>query len=147
MYEFAPGILTKSILFISVPLFLLYPAPFLCTPTTSFAVFISTPRHSVCECVCSLTGACFRRFVAAMLTFFVGWPAFHICAGQSVLFALTIMGDPQLLFRTLEEPLKCLCCCAMLRRTEKTLGRGVGGGWCLSKAFLSVFSKALYQFD
>lgn len=40
-----------------------------------------------------------------MLTFLVAWPAFHICAGQRILFALTIMGDPQLLFRTLEEPL------------------------------------------
>ncbi len=59
-----------------------------------------------------------------MLTFFEAWPAFHICAGQGVLFALTIMGDPQLLFRTLEEPLKCLCWCGMLRCTEKT---GVSG--------------------
>lgn len=55
-----------------------------------------------------------------MLTFFEAWPAFHICAGQGALFALTIMGDPQLLFRTLEEPLKCLRWCGMLRCTEKT---------------------------
>lgn len=50
-----------------------------------------------------------------MLTFLEAWPAFNICAGQSVLFALTIMGDPQLLFRTLEEPSKCLFWCDMLR--------------------------------
>lgn len=49
-----------------------------------------------------------------MLTFLEAWPAFHICVGQGVLFALTIMGDPQLLFRTLEEPLKCSCWCGML---------------------------------
>lgn len=44
-----------------------------------------------------------------MLTFFKTWPAFHIRVGQGLLFVLTIMRDPQLLFRTLEEPLKSLC--------------------------------------
>lgn len=56
-----------------------------------------------------------------MLTFFEAWPAFHICAGQGVLFALTIMGDPQLLFRTFEEPLKCL---SMLGCTEEPAASG-----------------------
>lgn len=64
-----------------------------------------------------------------MLTFFEVWPAFHICAGQGVLFALTIMGDPQLLFRTLQEPLKCPSWCAVLHHTEKTQAlQGLGGG-------------------
>lgn len=55
-----------------------------------------------------------------MLTFFEAWPAFHICAGQGVLFAFTIMGDPQLLFRTLEEPLKWLRRRSMLCCTAKS---------------------------
>lgn len=59
-----------------------------------------------------------------MLTFFEVWPAFHICLGQGGLFALTIIGDPQLLFRTLEEPLKSLFWCGMLRCTEKTAASG-----------------------
>lgn len=61
-----------------------------------------------------------------MLTFFEAWPTFHICAGQGVLFTLTIMGDPQLLFRTLEEPLKCPCWRGMLRCTVKTRW------WCIA---------------
>lgn len=62
----------------------------------------------------------FWCFATAMLTFFEPWPAFHICAGQAVLFALTIMGDPQLLFRTLEEPLKCPRRSIALRCTAET---------------------------
>lgn len=62
----------------------------------------------------------FWCFAAAMLTFFGAWPAFHIRAGQGVLFAFTIMGDPQLLFRTLEEPLKWPCRRGMLCCTAKS---------------------------
>lgn len=89
-------------------------------------------RFILTLCVWCLTDACFQCFVAAMLTFFKDWPAFHICAGQGVLFALTIMGDPQLLFRTLEEPLKCLCWCAVLYCTKKSAASGEVSYECIS---------------
>lgn len=76
-----------------------------------------------------------------MLTFFEAWPAFHICAGQAVLFALTIMGDPQLLFRTLEEPLKCPRSSIALRCTAETPQSSGGGGLSVSGAVVLRVSQ------
>lgn len=79
-----------------------------------------------------------------MLTFFEAWPAFHICAGQAVLFALTIMGDPQLLFRTLEEPLKCPRSSIALRCTAETpQSSGGGGTQCLGRSCVARQSNPL----
>ena len=61
-----------------------------------------------------------------MLTFFEAWPAFHICAGQGVLFTLSIMRHPQLLFCTLKEPFKRPHWCGIPCFTLK--GLGVVGG-------------------
>lgn len=58
-----------------------------------------------------------------MLTFFEAWPAFHICAGHGALFALTIIGDPQLLCCTLKELLQ-MPAGAVCSAEERTRGSG-----------------------
>ena len=102
--------------------------PFYCSHCTPFLFYLlpllPLQPLSYFVCVWCLTGAWFWCFAAAVLTFLEAWPAFHICAGQRVLFALTIMGDPQLLFRTFKEPLKCLCWRGKLCCTEKTWASG-----------------------
>lgn len=122
---------------------MLYPFLFLSTPAAPFTAFIWTVCVCVCECVrvhWAWPPFVFWCFATAMLTFFEAWPAFHICAGQAVLFALTIMGDPQLLFRTLEEPLKCPRSSIALRCTAETPQSSGWGENSVSRAQLCCAS-------